>query len=125
MEEIINKLINSNLKLVSRETGIPYDRMFKWKSGKGKPKKDDYDTLVRYFENGIKSIEVNQHLGLDNNHKVEYLEKEISSLEAIIEDLRKDKAMLINDKLTLQAEKEELKFRLDLLEGKSSKTGSS
>lgn len=52
MEELIKKLIDSNLKLVSRETGIPYDRMYKWIKGKGSPKIDDFKKLTDYFGNG-------------------------------------------------------------------------
>ncbi|QTE37525.1 hypothetical protein J3L18_00205 [Mucilaginibacter gossypii] len=56
MEELINKLINSDLKYVEKQTGIPYDRMYKWVKGKSKPKMGDYQVLVDFFD-GKKSIE--------------------------------------------------------------------
>jgi phage repressor protein C with HTH and peptisase S24 domain len=49
MEDLIKLLINSNLKLVEKETGIPYDRMYKWVKGKATPKTNDYTTLLNYF----------------------------------------------------------------------------
>ncbi len=49
MEEIIKKLINSNLKDISKQTGIPYDRMYKWIKGKAKPKNEDVNTLKDFF----------------------------------------------------------------------------
>ncbi|GAA4338751.1 hypothetical protein GCM10023149_48960 [Mucilaginibacter gynuensis] len=55
MEEIIKKLINSDLKTVEAATGIPYDRMYKWIKGKGNPKIEDYNILVAYFD-GSSSI---------------------------------------------------------------------
>jgi phage repressor protein C with HTH and peptisase S24 domain len=54
LEELINKLKNSDLKLIARETGIPYDRMYKWTKGKGNPKITDYQLLTEYF-NGSNS----------------------------------------------------------------------
>jgi phage repressor protein C with HTH and peptisase S24 domain len=56
MEEIINKLKDSDLKLLERLLGIPYDRMYKWIKGKSKPKTEDFNTLKSYFEHGIISI---------------------------------------------------------------------
>jgi hypothetical protein len=56
MEELINKLKNSDLKLIERETKIPYDRMYKWIKGKARPKTSDYSLLIDYFENGKSSI---------------------------------------------------------------------
>lgn len=56
MEEIINLLKSSNLKQVSRDTNIPYDRMYKWVAGKGSPKTSDTVTLTEYFiKNGLLS----------------------------------------------------------------------
>jgi len=63
MEEIINKLINSNLKTVEKDTGIPYDRMYKWKKGKGKPKTDDLNKLIKYFS-GTSSIKELEEKGI-------------------------------------------------------------
>lgn len=56
MEEIINKLKNSDLKLLEKVLNIPYDRMYKWSKGKAKPKTADYDILKAYFDNGTSSI---------------------------------------------------------------------
>lgn len=56
MEDLIKLLIISDLKLISKETGIPYDRMYKWTKGVSNPKLKDYNTLIRYFENGKTSI---------------------------------------------------------------------
>lgn len=50
MEELIKLLETSDLKLVERETGIPYDRMYKWRRGLSKPKMADYTTLMAYFK---------------------------------------------------------------------------
>lgn len=50
MEDILKRLSDSNLKEVSKDTGIPYDRMYKWIRGKSKPKTADTDTLVKYFD---------------------------------------------------------------------------
>lgn len=49
MEQLINRLKNSDLKLIEKETGIPYDRMYKWVKGKAKPKTEDANTLLNYF----------------------------------------------------------------------------
>lgn len=57
MEDLINKLKNSDLKSISAATKIPYDRMYKWKKGKSKPKLEDFETLVNYF-NGNFSKEI-------------------------------------------------------------------
>ncbi|HMI01815.1 MAG TPA: hypothetical protein VK541_04990, partial [Pedobacter sp.] len=51
MEELLKLLSDSNIKLVSRETGIPYARMHKWTQGGGKPKIDDFNILTEYFKN--------------------------------------------------------------------------
>jgi len=53
-EEILEKLRNCNAKEVARKTEIPYDRMAKWLQGKGLPKQNDYNKLVKYFR-GINS----------------------------------------------------------------------
>ena len=53
--ELIEKIKTSNRKLVAKETGVSYDRMAKWIAGKGNPKKEDFDTLVAYFQNGSNS----------------------------------------------------------------------
>jgi len=66
MEEIYNKLKTSNIKEVSRATGIPYDRMYKWTKGLSKPKTEDFNILVEYFKNGYSSagaVEVRGHSG--------------------------------------------------------------
>lgn len=49
MEDLIKLLIDSNLKLIEKETGIPYDRMYKWVKGKATPKTNDYSILLNYF----------------------------------------------------------------------------
>lgn len=49
VEDLINKLKNSDLKLIEKDTGIPYDRMYKWTKGKSLPKISDYNTLTDYF----------------------------------------------------------------------------
>ncbi len=53
-------LIDSNLKTVSKDTGIPYDRMYKWTKGVSKPKIEDYNLLLQYFSDGnfSNSIEI-------------------------------------------------------------------
>lgn len=56
MEDLIKLLINSDLKLIEKQTGIPYDRMYKWTKGKAKPKIEDYNVLMKYF-NGKSSNE--------------------------------------------------------------------
>jgi len=66
MEELFNLLKNSDLKLIEKETKIPYDRMYKWRKGLGKPKAGDYAILMAYFNNGSNSIgdkktELNQY----------------------------------------------------------------
>lgn len=53
MEDLIKLLINSNLKLVEKETGIPYDRMYKWVRGKATPKTKDYTVLLNYFNGTV------------------------------------------------------------------------
>ncbi len=53
-KKIVELLRNSNMKEVSRNTGIPYDRIAKWVQGKGFPKQIDFKTLVDYF-NGTNS----------------------------------------------------------------------
>lgn len=55
MEELLNKLKDSDLKLLEKLLGIPYDRMYKWAKGKSKPKTDDYSRLMNYFQYGITS----------------------------------------------------------------------
>lgn len=71
MEELIKLLKNSNLKLVEKETGIPYDRMYKWIKGKSTPKTLDYSTLLNYFNSatsidGKTSKSVENTLGNEN-----------------------------------------------------------
>lgn len=56
MEELIKRLKDSNLKLIEKELGIPYDRMYKWTKGKGNPKIEDFNKLTAYF-NGTFSSE--------------------------------------------------------------------
>lgn len=56
MEKILKRLESSDLKLIEKETGIPYDRMYKWRKGKSRPKAEDLLTLMNYF-NGSSSIE--------------------------------------------------------------------
>jgi len=55
IDNILEKLRETNAKEVARSTGIPYDRMAKWLQGKGAPKQADYNALVNYFD-GINSI---------------------------------------------------------------------
>jgi phage repressor protein C with HTH and peptisase S24 domain len=62
MEELIKLLINSDLKTVAKDTGIPYDRMYKWTKGVSNPKIQDYNLLNEYFLNGKSSIEKPQLL---------------------------------------------------------------
>lgn len=61
MEELTKWLEISDLKLVEKETGIPYDRMYKWRRGMSKPKTEDYNTLIAYFK-GKSSIDGNPRL---------------------------------------------------------------
>lgn len=48
-ETAVEKLSEMNLREVSRNTGIPYDRMAKWKQGKGLPKPKDLKILEDYL----------------------------------------------------------------------------
>lgn len=57
MEDLINLLINSDLKLISKATGIPYDRMYKWTKGKSRPKIEDYQILTNYFDGKTSTAE--------------------------------------------------------------------
>ncbi|WP_183567402.1 S24 family peptidase [Mucilaginibacter sp. SP1R1] len=56
MEELINRLRDSDLKLIEKKLGIPYDRMYKWIKGKSQPKSADFNLLMNYFFNGTSSI---------------------------------------------------------------------
>ena len=100
---LIEKLIDSNLKQVHRDTGIPYDRMFKWTKGKGNPKKEDYDILVEYFKNGKSS-------SFKKSDKVENDTDQERIIDILKNHLKeKDERLVENDKLYLKliAEKNE------------------
>jgi hypothetical protein len=60
MEELINKLKDSDLKLLERVLGIPYDRMYKWVKGKSNPKSADYNLLLTYFNTGKTSNDIDK-----------------------------------------------------------------
>lgn len=59
MEKYINLLRNSKLKLVEKETGIPYDRMYKWVKGLNNPKTEDFETIKKYFD-GLDIVDIPQ-----------------------------------------------------------------
>lgn len=103
IEELIKKLINSNLKQVHRDTKIPYDRMFKWTKGKGRPKKVDFDILSDYFNTGTSSKKS------DSDHEGYVGDKEriITILKNSLKE--KDERLMENEKLytSLIAEKDE------------------
>lgn len=117
LEDLLKRLNDSNLKQVHRDTKIPYDRMFKWTKGKGKPKKEDYDILVDYFANGKSSIKGQpdkQEAGdekeriiniLKNNLKEK--DERLSEKEKLYESLIAEKDERLKDKDVIIATKDE------------------
>lgn len=61
IEIFINILKQSDLKLISKDTGVPYDRMYKWTKGKGTPKINDYNLLTEYLNGRNSKNKVNEH----------------------------------------------------------------
>lgn len=48
IEQLIEWLKVQNVAKVSKDTGIPKNRMYQWTSGNGLPKTEDYNILVAY-----------------------------------------------------------------------------
>lgn len=124
MEELIKQLINSNIKLVSRETGIPYARMHKWTKGGGKPKIDDFNTLKEYFKrekidkskDTARDDDLNSTVDQLNRLRAEFLEKEKIYRELLAE---KDKRLAEKDELIMVL-KEQLSTKSDKASSASS-----
>jgi len=51
-------LSEMNLREVSRNTGIPYDRMAKWKQGKGLPKPNDLRIIEDYLNGKSSTLNI-------------------------------------------------------------------
>lgn len=49
-DNLIEWLKGQDITAISKETGIPRDRMYKWKQGKGSPKSEDYVTLLEFMQ---------------------------------------------------------------------------
>ncbi|RKD18980.1 hypothetical protein BCY91_13975 [Pelobium manganitolerans] len=112
MTEIIKKLANSDLKLIERETGIPYDRMYKWTKGKSSPKTEDFNTLTQYFGGTFSNkSKTDQKLNMDNK-LVASLEKTISTQEKLINTLEAENNRLLVLNANLNHENESLRKKL-------------
>lgn len=106
MEELLKLLANSNIKLVSRETGIPYARMHKWTKGGGKPKIDDYNTLKEYFDN--KKVDKSKLIDKIHPEPSNSIEEQLSALKSEFADKERIYRELIAEKDKRLAEKDEL-----------------
>jgi len=94
MEDLIKLLISSNLKLVEKETGIPYDRMYKWVKGKAAPKTNDYSILLNYF-NGL-----NSDTGKTSKNKAELIGNENITDEENVKRSSFNDVRQVNKRLT-------------------------
>lgn len=61
-EQLITWIGEQNISEVSRATGIPNARMYKWVSGDGAPKTDDYNKLIAFYNKNRTSSEKIQEL---------------------------------------------------------------
>ncbi|UAY56227.1 hypothetical protein [Arachidicoccus terrestris] len=119
-EKAIEKLSSLNLKEVSRNTGIPYDRMAKWKQGKGLPKPKDLQQLIDYF-NGTTSIKKDADAEKVPGHFEELLrlkDQVIENYKTIVDDKNAIIDMQIAE---IQRLKRELAERTQDMDGVSHK----
>lgn len=111
MEEILKRLIVSDLKSIEKETGIPYDRMYKWTRGKSKPKSKDLDTLRDYFNGTFSkpkdpsshSVDAVQELILELRDRLREKDDRLADKDKIIE--RTEESMFLWKEKALNYEK--------------------
>lgn len=85
IEEILKSIKEKNLNIseISRKTGIPGTRIYKWLDNKGKPKVDDSEKIKEWAKNNLDKVphETNSKEVIPTNGKDEFLVKYLHMLE--------------------------------------------
>lgn len=75
---------------MSKETGIPAYRIYKWIDGKGKPKADDTSTLEEWLSDNLDKVQNNRVKNVSNPNDPAYLAGQLAMAERLIAKLESD-----------------------------------
>lgn len=113
IEEILDfiKRKSVNLKKVSEESGISYDKLASWRQERGKPKVEDTETLLEWWkkrpENALKLEEIPNSLDRMPTEENHNSAEESSTIQAILKIANANEKLAdSNQRLTAMLEKE-------------------
>jgi hypothetical protein len=100
IERVNEKLLKESLSVLkmSKETGIPSYRIYKWIDGKGKPKADDSATLEKWLSGNLDKVPTEKAFKVSDPNDPAYLAGQLSMAERLIAKLEESNDEAIADK---------------------------